>query len=143
MIGRPAAGRRLSCVERDLGPLDPARRRVGALSQKKVELGGVVLQVAHAVQRQLGKAQIERSPLAPLARFLLGQCHDRRAAFLAAVSQIRADFVLGIRAFREGTEDKRARFRSCGTENLFYPLCTGQYRGDVALATHERTNANA
>jgi len=39
------------------------------LSQKKVELGGVVLHVAHAVQQQLGKAQIERSPLAPLARF--------------------------------------------------------------------------
>lgn len=71
------------------------------LAKKQIELSGVMLHMAHAVEHRLAKGEIERAELTDAARLVLGEIGQNGTAFFAAVAQIGCQLRLGPGPLRE------------------------------------------
>ncbi len=71
------------------------------LPKKQIELSGVMLHMAHAVEHQLAKGEPEGSVLTHMSRLVLSEIRQGGNAFFAAVLQIGSQLRLGVGLLRE------------------------------------------
>src|SRR5215471_2734333 len=86
---------------RVLRPGDPAGGRSVSLPEEHVQLGGVLLDVAHVVEQQLGKRKLAPATSPQTRSVLIRQRLDRRLALLTSVCEIPTEFGPCIDSFGE------------------------------------------
>src|SRR5262249_46225883 len=86
---------------RVLRPCDPAGGRSVSLPEEHVQLGGVLLDVAHVVEHQLGKRKLAPATSPQTRSLFIRQRLDRRLALLTIVCEIPTEFGPCIDSFGE------------------------------------------